>query len=280
MDRPVLSEYLNYRLYLRDFYEYKRKTHRGIRAYSYSVFSASADIKSPTYLKLIIEAQRNLGEEMISKFSLGLGHSREEAEEFFLLVKYGQSTDPALRHVYLKKLSELRVKHQISKGQVDKEAWEKVPGWVSWVLYALVDVEGVSFDKDRLRSLLRGRATESEIESALQKLLASGDLLRDENSGDIRRSTTKKPESVPVELVRKLQGDLMYLGLESLFHDDPLQREFGSLTLALTQKEFEELKFRLRKMKKEIQKDNFITRMDSKGERLYQLNMQLYPLTE
>ncbi len=72
---------------------------------------------------------------------------------------------------------------------------------------------------------------------------------------------------------------LMYLGLESLYQDQANEREFGSLTLSLTEKEFEEIRFKLRQMRKSLHKENSIARMESKGERVYQLNLQLFPVT-
>ena len=67
---PVLSEYMDYRLFLADFYLAKKHlTRTAIRPYSYSIFSAAADIKSPNYLKMIIEAKRNLSPDMVVKFA-------------------------------------------------------------------------------------------------------------------------------------------------------------------------------------------------------------------
>ena len=62
-----LSKYLDYRHFLQDFYKLKRlQTQRDLRPYNYAVFSASANIKSPNYLKMIIEGKRNLSEDMIA----------------------------------------------------------------------------------------------------------------------------------------------------------------------------------------------------------------------
>jgi uncharacterized protein (TIGR02147 family) len=72
----------------------------------------------------------------------------------------------------------------------------------------------------------------------------------------------------------------MYLGLESLFQDPPTDREFGTLTLSLTKPEFEHLRFQLRKFRKEVHKDQSTKRMNSKGDRIYQLNLQLFPVTD
>ena len=279
---PVLSDYMNYREYLAAFYQFKRKSSKGsLRAYNYAVFSAAANIKSPNYLKMIIEGKRNLSDDMIGKFGKALGLNKEQTEEFRLLVQFTQATDPADRNMYLKKMSEHRVAGKLKSGEIDRKSFEKVPNWVAWIIYAMVDQEGVAFDTASLKNLLRGKASDDEIENALNTLLSSGDLQRDEATGAIKkaRSLTESPEDIPVALVRKLQSQLMYLGLESIYQDQPTDREFGTLTMSLTKAEFEEIKFKLRQMRKGLNKDNSIARMKSKGERVYQLNIQLFPVT-
>ncbi|QDK47088.1 TIGR02147 family protein [Bdellovibrio sp. ZAP7] len=279
---PVLSDYMNYREYLADYYQYKRKASKGsLRQYNYAVFSAAANIKSPNYLKMIIEGKRNLSEDMIGKFGKALGFNKEQTEEFRLLVNFTQATDPADRNIFLKKMSEHRVGVKLKTGEIDRKSFEKVPNWVAWIVYAMVDQEGVSFDTASLKALLRGKASEDEIENSLAALIASGELRRDEKTGEIKkaRSLTESPEDIPVALVRKLQSQLMYLGLESIYQDQPTDREFGTLTMSLTKSEFEEIKFKLRQMRKGLNKDNSIARMKSKGERVYQLNIQLFPVT-
>lgn len=279
---PVLSDYMNYRQYLEDYYRFKRSASKGsLRTYNYAVFSAAANIKSPNYLKMIIEGKRNLSDEMIGKFGKALGFMKEQTEEFRLLVHFTQATDPADRNLFLKRLSEFRVASKLKSGEIDRKTWEKVPNWVTWIVYAMVDQEGVTFDTVALKKILRGKASEDEIENAVNTLLSSGELHKDSKTGELKKSRNliESPEEIPVALVRKLQSQLMYLGLESLFQDQPTEREFGTLTLSLTKNEFEEIKFKLRQMRKALHKDNSIARMKSKGERVYQLNLQLFPVT-
>jgi uncharacterized protein (TIGR02147 family) len=282
IEAPVIFEYMDYRLYLLDWYNYRRElSKKNLRPYSYSVFSAAANIKSPNYLKMIIEAQRNLSEDMIVKFSKALNHTREQAEEFRLLVLFSQATDPAERNFFLKELSEYRVLQKMRSGEIDKKAMEKIPNWIGWILYSMMDQEGVEFKPERLRELLRGKASVDEIEDALKSLVKSGEVAQDDLTGKLSktRNLIDSPEDVPVALVRRLQSQLMYLGLESLYQDSPNEREFGSLTMSLTKQEFEELKFKLRQMRKQVNKDNSIRRMSTLGERVYQLNLQLFPVT-
>ncbi|MBC7466959.1 MAG: TIGR02147 family protein [Bdellovibrio sp.] len=278
---PALSEYMDYRLFLADFYHYKKAlTRNAIRPYSYAIFSAAADIKSPNYLKMIIEGKRNLSVDMIAKFAKACALNKAMAEEFKLLVLFNQAEDPADRNYALKVLSEYRMDQKIKHGELDRKVVDKVPNWIGWIIYAMADQAGVKFQISELKELLRGKASESEITIALDNLLRSGELVKDEATGVISKgSPTEAPEEVPSALVRKLQMQLMYLGLESLYQDQANEREFGSLTLSLSEKEFEELKFKLRQMRKSLHKDNSIARMEAKGQRVYQLNLQLFPVT-
>lgn len=282
LSSPVLSNYMDFRQFLSDWYLYKRElTKKDLRPYSYAMFSAAANIKSPNYLKMIIEAQRNLSEEMILKFSKALGLHKEQADEFRLLVLFGQATDPAERNFFLKELSEFRVLLKLRSGEIDKKMMEKVPSWIGWILYSMMDQEGVEFKAEKIRDLLRGKASVDEIQEAMKALIRSGEVAQDDITGKLTktRNLIDSPEDIPVALVRKLQSQLMYLGLESLYQDSPTEREFGSLTLSLTKAEFEELKFKLRQMRKQVNKDNSIRRMSTLGERVYQLNLQLFPVT-
>ncbi len=278
---PKLTSYLDYRDYLKDYYHYKKNQNQtSVRPYSYSVFSAAANIKSPNYLKLIIEGKRNLSEEMIVKFSKAIGLSKEEAKEFRVLVMYSQASDPGERNRFLRQLNALRVNKKIESGEIDQVAWNKVPGWVAWVLYALIDQKNVSFEISNLKKILRGKASENEITEAIDCLIQNGQLKRDESGQFVKgQKWSEMPQDIPSALIRKLQSELMYLGMESLFRDHFSEREFGILTLSLTKAEFEALKFQLRKLRKSVQKDNAVARDQTLGDRVYQLNLQLFPVT-
>ncbi len=280
---PVLAEYTDFRQYLKDVYEHKRATEStGLRSYSYSTFSAAADIKSPNYLKLIIEGRRNLSEDMTVRFAKALRLGRDEISEFKALVRYGQATQPIERNHFLKELADLRARRELDRGRIDQRSWDKVPSWIGWVLYAMADQRGVEFDAEQLLRLFRLKASTDDIRDSMRKLFESGELIRNEASGEVTkpREMIEAPQDLPVALIRKLQAELIYLGIESLFNDSPKDREFGALTMALTQEEFEQVRFDVRQLRKRLHKDVSVKRKSSKGDRVYQLNIQLFPVTE
>ncbi len=281
--KPALGAYTDFRRYLHDYFSFKKiETAESVRPYSYAHFSAAADIRSPNYLKLIIEGQRNLSKQMMTKFSKALGLNKAESEEFEALVLYGQAKTPAERNQHLKVLSEIRVRNKIKEGKIQSEDYESVPSWVTWVLYTLSEQKNVSFDLENLKAIIGNKATLDEIRVSMGHLLERGELVKDSETGAVTkgRELMSGGQNVPVELVRKLQAELIYLGLESLFQDRPQDREFGALTLALTEKEFEALKFEVRQMRKRWSKDFSVNRKTEKGDRVFQINFQLFPITK
>jgi len=279
---PVLGEYTDYRQYLKDVYEFRRATEStGLRSYSYSTFSAAADIKSPNYLKLIIEGRRNLSEDMIARFARALRLNRNEADEFRALVLYGQAASPLERNQFLKELADIRAQRAVEAGQINPSSLAKVPGWIGWVLYAMADQANVDFDPQVLQSLFRVKTNAEDIRRSLLKLVDSGELARDENGQLVKgRDLIESPQDLPVALIRQLQAELIYLGIESLFRDSPKDREFGAMTVAMTEEEFNQVRFELRQLRKRLQKDILVKRKATKGDRVYQLNVQLFPVTE
>ena len=282
MVEPSLSQYVDYRDYLADFFKQRvEQTSQRLRPYSYSDFSAAANIKSPNYLKLIIEGKRNLSLDMCGKFSKALKHNRAESKEFELLVQYCQEKDPLKRNGCLKDLSEYRAKKSIASGEINSQTWDQISNWLVWVLYAMVDQGDVEFTPSSLRKLMRGQVNEGQIAHALEKLQKSGDITIDENGRAFKTATMMKDaDKVPAELVRKIQSELIYLGQEALHKYGPKEREVSGFTMAMTEKEYEWVRYELRKLRKHIQKEIITKREEEKGERVYQMNIQLFPVTD
>lgn len=277
-----ISEYVDYRAYLRDFYEYKRRTDSTpLRPYTYSMFSAAADIRSPNYLKLVMEGQRNLSEQMAQKFARAMRMNRVQSQEFCMLVRYGQERDPQERAKHLRALAEFRFQNQIETGKIDPKTTELVPNWLTYVLFQMVDQDGVEFKPERLREMIRTQTHIEEVRRAFNRLMDSGLLSRNADDGKVFKSKelVDDAQTVPSELVKKIQSELIYLGMESLFNDAPTDREFGAMTAAMTEEEFNRFKFELRQFRKKWQKEIAVNRKSTKGERVYQLNIQLFPLT-
>jgi uncharacterized protein (TIGR02147 family) len=114
----------------------------------------------------------------------------------------------------------------------------------------------------------------------LQQLIDSQALILDLETGRLKKGLVPpNQDDLSPDMIRKIQSELMYLGMESLINGRPNEREIGTLTVCLTEAEFEKLKFEFRHLRKRILKDALIAREQSPGDRVYQLNIQLFPMT-
>lgn len=272
---PQLSNYMDYRLYLADFLKFKRSQKLGIRKYSPSDFAAAADLKSPQYLKLIIDRQRNLSEDGVQKFCKALGLNKEDSEEFLFLVFYNQATQPKERYHYLQKLSEHRAKNVEGL---------KSPHWLKVIIHSICEGLGGSYTLEDLKALLGDKAKPAELQKCLEEMVDEKVILMTHHDGQTYYQKTEGKNTlsndIPIDVIKKIQADLLLLALESLFSDTPKDRDIGSFSIALTAKEFEETKFEIRKFRKALLKDLMMKREVSPGERVYQVQFQIFPVTK
>ncbi|MBN1601343.1 MAG: TIGR02147 family protein [Chitinispirillaceae bacterium] len=83
-----IFSYINYRLFLKDYYEENKEKSK---YFSYRYFSTKAGINSPSFLKQVIESKRNLTTISIEKFLAALKFSDKEAAFFRHLVFFNQA---------------------------------------------------------------------------------------------------------------------------------------------------------------------------------------------
>jgi hypothetical protein len=94
--------YLDYRAFLRDYYLARKATARG---FSYRSFSRRAGLKSPNYLKLVVDGARNLSTDMAERFGAACGLSDDEQRYFKDLVAFCQASSSADRNRHYARLT-------------------------------------------------------------------------------------------------------------------------------------------------------------------------------
>lgn len=93
----TIDQYTDYRLYLKDLFNAYKESKPG---FSYRSFAKAANLSSPSFLKLVMDGKRNLTDESIDKFIIGLQIPSRDAEIFRTLVKFNQakSNDEKIRN--------------------------------------------------------------------------------------------------------------------------------------------------------------------------------------
>ena len=104
----TIFDFQNFRIFLKYFYEQEKKRQN----FSLAQFSKRAGLKSPNYLKLIIDGNRNLTNENIFLFANALKLSQSELEYFEALVNFCQAKNSTIKNYYEQRLEAIR-KHEL-----------------------------------------------------------------------------------------------------------------------------------------------------------------------
>lgn len=105
MNEPNLFKYTEYRLYLKEFYYYQKKVDF---TYTYEKFSRKAQIKSPNFLKLIIDHKKNLTPKTLLQFAIALKLDELETNYFEALVLENQAESSLEKRHFGKRLKSLK----------------------------------------------------------------------------------------------------------------------------------------------------------------------------
>ena len=271
---PNVTEYLNYRQFRQDFYLTKKK---GNASYSYRVFVNKGDLGSPSHLKMVIDGSRNLTLNTIPKYLTAIGFKKKVDSQFFeLLVHYNQESNADQKIKYFNDIMALKRKQGLSL--LEKHQFDLLAHWFYVAIYVLVDLDNFKDDPEWISERLRKKVSIRQVRETLDALETLKLIERDENqrfrqvSGAL--STADDLRHLSVHSYHK---DMIELALESLTNDSSDAREFNGVTLKISKDKLPLLKERFRAFRKEI--NDLTCNMDGLDQ-VYQLNVQLFPLTE
>jgi uncharacterized protein (TIGR02147 family) len=264
--------YLDYRAFLRDYYEAK-KQHRGL---SYRALARLIGLKSASYLKHVIDGERNLSEEMALRFASGLKLKGDAADYFVELVEFNQaqSIESRLRaHERLRGFASHRKLFPLGEKHADYHS--------TWYMPAIRELAvRADFDDDPewIAERLRPKISKREAKHALTTLLELGLLVRDEK-GRVRQGESLVTTGAEAQFlhIAAYHQMMMKLAAESIDRFAQQDRDVSSLTLCLDKEGLREVKARLKAFRRELLELSEVAR---KPRQVVQINMQLFPLSD
>ncbi len=271
-DLPVVFDFLDYRAYLEAWWTALRK--QGAR-YSYRWFSRKAGLGSPSYLKLVIDGERNLTDDTAGRFATALDLDPIAARYWHALVKMNQATTTEERARWYETLSSVppyRATRRLDRGQYDCYAlWYCVP------IRELVAREDFVDDAEWVARQVRPPIRPAQAREALDLLLELG--LLERVDGALRQAEpllTTGPE-LRVLAARRFHQQMLRRAEEAMDAMPLEEREVGGVTLRLTRPQVAHLRRRMYEIRQEI------LQLDGTGdgpEAVHHFAFQLFPVTD
>jgi len=265
-------DYLDYREYLKAKYEFLK---RSDRKYSQRYFAQKLDVKSTGFFAEVLSGKRNLTQKNVLSLVVVLKLESEEAGYFENLVNFNQSRSIQEKDHWLIKMMECT---KVNTKIVNRDVYEYFSKWY----YAAIR-EVLFYYKDPVKpgeiaNMLRPQISREEAQMALS-LLEKLVLVEKLQDGSYRQKDTVLSTGNMVHSVEiaKYQSQTIDLAKEALDTVSIAERDISTLTMSISSEAYKKIVEILTKAKKDIIK---VAQHDSGEDRVYQMNMQLFPLTK
>ncbi|HET6336709.1 MAG TPA: TIGR02147 family protein [Polyangiales bacterium] len=262
----------DYRQFLRAYYDAGKA---GGQAVTLRAFSKRAGLRSPNYLKLVMDGTRNLTQPMAARFADAAGLRAEAAEYFCELVAFNQAKTAADRGRAYERLRRFPRYRKVYKLDAAQESYHS-----SWYLPALRELIAHKDFKDDPRWIakqLMPAISPREAERALATLLELGLVERDANDRLVQRdplvTTPDGPLGHHVVSYHRSMLERAAAALDAVPRDE---REIAALTLCLSGAQIDELKQRLERFREELLQ---LYTAGPDASRIVQVNLQMFPLS-
>jgi uncharacterized protein (TIGR02147 family) len=270
---PDVFKFHDYRVFLRDFYAENKA---GKYGFSLRAFSKRAQLRSSNYLKLVMDGERNLTQEMAPRFAEACGLRGQAAEYFVALIAFNQAKsvkDRDRAYARLSRLSRYREVHRLSRAQEAYHAHWYIP-----VIRELAVRRDFRDDARWIAGRLLPAISTREAEQAIEVLLELGLLVRDKRGRLVQaQELVQTPEGPLGQHISRYHRVMLERAAEAIDGVPKEQRQIESLTLCLSEARIADLKARIDNLCGEILQEY---QADDDSRRVVQLNMQMFPVTK
>jgi uncharacterized protein (TIGR02147 family) len=269
--KPVF-EYLDYRRYLADFYESQKGANY---FFSYRYIAQKLGIDHSLIVK-IFAGKRHLAAKHIAAFARFCRLSGNDADYFDALVRFTKAKSDKEGKIYLERMLALK---ECSSYCLEAYQYEYYQKWYYSAVRAILDCMEFSGDYDALAVKLNPPITVRQAQEAI-KLLTDLRLIQVNKMGIFKPteqhiSTGRHWQSLAVS---EYQKETIRLSSGSIDRDPRDRRDISSVTMSITREAFDEIRAILAECRSTvIKKVNEIP--DNAADRVYQLNLQLIPLS-
>jgi uncharacterized protein (TIGR02147 family) len=268
-----IFKYIDYRKFLSDYYSEKKKT---THFFSYRYFSNKANIKSPVFLKQVIEGQRNLTLQAIEKFIGALNLNKKEATFFRHLVQFNQSKTAFEKQEHYSVM--LSMIDYVNEHRLTADQYVYFEKWHNSAVRELVCLHDFRDNWDLLAKSVRPAITARDAKQSVQLLVRLNLVKRQKNGGYKQTNSAITSGSEMLSLARRsFNSTMLLLARDSNESLPPDARNISGITMGISKACYDVLLAELAAFKERIVS---IVNRDEESSRVYQFNFQLFPLSE
>jgi uncharacterized protein (TIGR02147 family) len=266
-------DFLDFRVYLRAYYEAAKRTKPN---FSFRLFSKLAGLRSPNFLKLVINGERNLGAESVGRFAEALGLNGADAEFFADLVGFSQAQTLAEKNRAFEGIASSR-RFRAAR-RIDGDLFAYLSHWYNPAIRELSARADFQEEPRWIAAQLLPSISPAEAAEAMKLLLSLGLLVRDPNTGRVLRgeptlTTEHEVRSLGAAAFHRQMLERAAQSIESVPRE---LRDLAAMTVCVSPETVALVKQRIHKFRESLTE---LCDSDTQGSTVYQLNVQWFPLS-
>ena len=266
-------DFLDHRAYLAAYYQAAKRTRP---SFSFRLFSKLAGLRSPNFLKLVIDGERNLGADSVGRFAQALALEPADAEFFADLVAFGQAQTLAEKNRAFERIGASR-RFRAAR-RIDGELFAYLSHWYNPAIRELAAREDFQEEPRWIAAQLRPKISPTEAAEAMKLLLSLGLLVREPKSGRVVRG---EPTLTTEHEVRSLGAaafhrQMLERAAQSIETVPRELRDLAALTVCVSSETAAIVKQRIHQFREALTE---LCDADTQGSTVYQLNVQWFPLS-
>lgn len=269
--KPVI-EYNNYRLYIRDYYA-ERKDRSG---FTWRDFARDAGYSSPVFLKLVCDSKSNLSDVGVERVASAMGLVGVDLQYFRLLVSFNQEKDLDKQKAIYAEMRKLAKENSVTL--VGEDQYDYFENWLNPVIRELAPASK-NPTAAKLASQCVFETDVPQVKKSLKLLEKTGLLKKNEDGTYVQdaKSISSGDLNVASMAVREMHRQMGNLAVKALDQVPLNERDVSGLTMGISESAYQKIVKEIADFRRRIT----AIAVESVGEeRVYRLNMQLFPLTK
>lgn len=269
----AIFEYFDYRAFLRDYYAENKSQNR---YFSYRFFARKAGIKSPVFFKEIAEGKKKLSSGMIEKFSSALHFNEKEATYFKYLVLFDQAKsgkEKQEHYVVLRSMENLK-----SEKALNADQYNYFSTWHNVVIRELATLFDFKDNFKLLAAMVLPPIKTREATASVELLLKLGLIKKQPDGTYVQIDTAITVESGVASLaIRQFNKAMAMHAAAAIENLIKTERTISGITVGISMGMYDIINAEIAAFK-----DRIVTLVsrDENCERVYQLNMQFFPMSQ
>ncbi|NLW33340.1 MAG: TIGR02147 family protein [Fibrobacter sp.] len=268
-----IFEFIDFRKYLADYYQFKKETSQ---YFSYRYFARKIGINSPSFLKNVIDGKRNLTRQMAERFCKALGLSDKEKLYFHNLVLFNQAKTSGEKQVHYTVLRS--ISDGVKEAVLNTDKFDYFSNWYTPVIRELICLYDFKDDYRLMASVLKPKIRMVDAKNAVDLLLRLKLIERKDDGGFCQTpEAVIADDSVTSLAIRSFTHKMIEHSRFALDTIDKNQRNISGVTMSISSEAYKMITSEITAFKDRVK---FIVSHDDACNRVYQLNISLFPVSE